>query len=563
MRFLSLFSGIEAASQAWPDWTPVAFAEIEKFPCAVLQHHYPDIPNLGDVEKITQEQIEALGHIDVVIFGFPCTDLSVAGQRKGLKNADGTSTRSGLFYTAARIAEWSRARWTLAENVPGLFSSCEGRDFGAVVGELAGCQFGVPADGWRNSGFALGPKGLVEWTTLDAQWFHLAQRRERVFIIRDSGDWAGRPPLLLEPKSLRRHSQASRQPGKRIAPTIEARVGAGGAGWGTDFMSGGGLAADSEAIPILEPNKRQGLSADKRDGLGIGKEGDPSFTLQAGAQHGVAIPIGIAGSELGYALRASASHSGDKGDGGLNTTLVAFPSSLSNQSVSKEDLAPTLESKNPTAIAFTQNSRDEVRHNGGNIAGALAAEPGVKQQTYVAIPINMQAADGVNEDVAAPLTAGMAASAARMPHEQGCLVPEVSPTLRAGGNKTRGHRPPGTDVDTCETLIPETGGALPEIAWALQERDAKGPDSSTKEGHLIPTPQGGFFNGMAVRRLTPIECARLMGFSDNYLDIEFRGKPACDGVKYRALGNSMAVPVISYIGRQIELVANLQKDSAK
>src|SRR5580704_12696731 len=99
MRFLSLCSGIEAASVAWIPLgcECVGVAEIEKFPCAVLAHHYPNVPNLGDINLITQQQIESLGHIDVVIFGFPCQDLSVAGQRKGLTHADGTHTRSGLF----------------------------------------------------------------------------------------------------------------------------------------------------------------------------------------------------------------------------------------------------------------------------------------------------------------------------------------------------------------------------------------------------------------------------------------------------------------------------------
>ena len=117
MTYLSLFSGIEAASAAWVPmgWRCVGLAEIEPFPCAVLKARFPDVPNLGDVTNITREQVEALGPIDVVIYGFPCQDLSAAGKRKGLKHADGTVTRSGLFFTAARIAEWSKARWSVAK----------------------------------------------------------------------------------------------------------------------------------------------------------------------------------------------------------------------------------------------------------------------------------------------------------------------------------------------------------------------------------------------------------------------------------------------------------------
>jgi DNA (cytosine-5)-methyltransferase 1 len=249
MRFLSLFSGIEAASQAWCPlgWECVAVAEIEPSPCRVLAHRYPGVPNLGDITKITQEQIESLGRIDVVVGGFPCQDLSIAGQRKGLKNADGTLTRSGLFFTACRIAEWAKPRWTIIENVPGLFSANEGRDFAAVARELAGSEIRLPGDGWRNSGVALGPRGLVEWTTLDAQYVRVEshpravpQRRRRVFIVRDSGDWANRPPLFLIPESMRRNTPPRREAGKRTAPTLAART-RGGGGLGTDFDCDGGL----------------------------------------------------------------------------------------------------------------------------------------------------------------------------------------------------------------------------------------------------------------------------------------------------------------------------------
>lgn len=267
MRFLSLFSGIEAASQAWVPlgWVCVGVAEIEPFPCSVLAHHYPGVPNLGNVEKITQHQIEKLGHIDVVIFGFPCQDLSVAGKRKGLKHDDGTATRSGLFFTAMQIVEWSRARWAVAENVPGLFSSRGGADFATVVGEMAGAEFGVPADGWRDTGAAVGAHGMVEWGVLDAQWFGLAQRRKRVFLVRDTGDWASRAPVLLEPESLLGNNPPRRETRERVTGTISART-QGGGGLGTDFELAGGQTTSEKRWPAdLAPSldttlqKYQGL----------------------------------------------------------------------------------------------------------------------------------------------------------------------------------------------------------------------------------------------------------------------------------------------------------------
>lgn len=204
LRYLSLFSGIEAAHLAVAPlgWTTVAVAEIDPAACAVLGHRLPDVPNLGDVRAVTGAQIAALGPIDVVIGGSPCQDLSVAGRRAGLAGA-----RSHLFYDLLRIFHAARehcgARWLLWENVPGVFSSRAGADFADVAGALAGSRCAVPDTGWGSEGVALGPHGLLEWSLLDAQWFGLAQRRRRVFAVLDTGDWPGRFPVLLEPTRLR------------------------------------------------------------------------------------------------------------------------------------------------------------------------------------------------------------------------------------------------------------------------------------------------------------------------------------------------------------------------
>ncbi len=130
MRYLSLFSGIEAASVAWEPlgWECVAVAEVDAFASAVLAHRYPSVPNLGDVTKIDAADLAALGRIDLVVFGSPCQDLSVAGKREGL-----AGERSGLFHVAVDIVRWAReycgCRWALWENVCGAFSSNKGRDF--------------------------------------------------------------------------------------------------------------------------------------------------------------------------------------------------------------------------------------------------------------------------------------------------------------------------------------------------------------------------------------------------------------------------------------------------
>ena len=231
MRYLSLFSGIEAATQAWQPlgWECVGVSEIEPFPCAVLAHHYPDVPNLGDVTKITEQQIKDLGQIDLIVFGSPCQNLSVAGNRKGFEGE-----QSSLFYAAMEIIKHAKrhckTRFALWENVPGAFSSNKGADFTEVVKHMAGLdELDTPKNGWGKEGAAVGANGLLEWSVLDAQWFGLAQRRKRVFAIVDFGNWGSRPPILLERESLRGDSAPSREAGQDF--TADVRASAEGKSW--------------------------------------------------------------------------------------------------------------------------------------------------------------------------------------------------------------------------------------------------------------------------------------------------------------------------------------------
>ncbi|NIJ89478.1 DNA (cytosine-5)-methyltransferase 1 [Xanthomonas campestris] len=250
MNYLSLFSGMEAAHLAWSPlgWRCKGVAEIDAAACALLRHRLPHVPNLGSVTDITDAQIRALGPLDVVIGGSPCQDLSVAGKRAGLAGA-----RSSLFHHQLRIFNAARhlcgARWLVWENVPGAFSSNKGRDFAVVVGALAGSELTVPADGWNDEGVALGDNGLVEWSVLDAQWFGVAQRRRRVFAVLDTGDWASRPPVLLERDSLRGDSAPGREARQSVAASL-----AGGArqrgGYSTDDIPLTAFGGNNTSGPI-------------------------------------------------------------------------------------------------------------------------------------------------------------------------------------------------------------------------------------------------------------------------------------------------------------------------
>jgi len=203
MRFLSVCSGIEAASVAWEPlgWKAAAFCEIEKFPSAVLAHHYPDVPNLGDMTKIDYDRLEP---IDLLVGGTPCQSFSVAGLRGGMDD-----DRGNLALEFVRIAMATRPRWVVWENVPGVLSSNEGRDFGSFLGALGEIGYG----------FA--------YRVLDAQYFGLAQRRKRVFVVGYLGDW--RPPaaVLFERESLCGDPAPSRQEGEGAAAGAERGVGEG------------------------------------------------------------------------------------------------------------------------------------------------------------------------------------------------------------------------------------------------------------------------------------------------------------------------------------------------
>jgi DNA (cytosine-5)-methyltransferase 1 len=363
MNVLSVCSGIEAASVAWNPlgWRAVAFSEIDTFPCAVLAHHYPETPNWGDLTKF-KDWPDA--DVDVLVGGTPCQSFSVAGLRQGLADP-----RGNLALTYLAVLDRYRPRWCVWENVPGVLSADGGRAMGAFLGGLG--QLGY---GWA-------------YRSLDAQYFGLAQRRERVFVVGYLGDWRRAAAVLLEPESLSGHPAPRRDAGQ-VAPTTASRRTAGG-GLGTDFDCDGGLVACLDASYA----RLQGCSGQD-------------------ANHG---------------------HS---------------------------HLIPST----------------------GNVSHCLNA-------------------------------GGMG----RIDYESETLI--AFDTTQITSKANRSHPKAG---DPCHPLA--AGAHAPAIA------------------------------GMSVRRLTPRECERLQGFPDDYTLIPYRGKPAADGPRYKALGNSMAVPVIRWIGERLAQV---------
>jgi DNA (cytosine-5)-methyltransferase 1 len=273
-RYGSVCSGIEAATVAWHslDWKPAWLSEIEPFPSAVLAHHYPHVPNLGDMTKFEEWPDES---IDLLVGGTPCQSFSVAGLRQGLADP-----RGNLMLTFLAIAQRQRPRWIVWENVPGVLSSNRGRDFGTFLGAL----------GELGYGFA--------YRVLDAQWFGVAQRRRRVFVVGYLGDWRHPAKVLFESESVCRNTAPSREAEKNS--TASAEHGA----------SNGGI-----------PDVAQTLSSRDYKGPSCGRDG------LVGNPIAVAQPVAFAQNQLGEVRTGEVTNTlnTNSNASGRNTPMVVQP----------------------------------------------------------------------------------------------------------------------------------------------------------------------------------------------------------------------------------------------
>jgi len=273
MIYGSICSGIEATTVAWErlGWKAAFYSEVDPFCCALLQHYHPGVPNLGDMTKIDGAQWR--GKIDVLVGGTPCQAFSVAGQRASLDDE-----RGNLTLRFVELAHAIDPRYVVWENVPGVLSTKDNA-FGCFLGGLVGsdaalapCPFGEQSRywvvkrkpyrwrwnymlnewdvtgvrenrrvRWPDAGMVTGPQRTAAWRVLDAQYFRLAQRRRRVFVVScRTGDGINPGSILFEPDSVRRNHAPSRETGQSAAGTLAART-RGGGGLGTDFDLGGGI----------------------------------------------------------------------------------------------------------------------------------------------------------------------------------------------------------------------------------------------------------------------------------------------------------------------------------
>lgn len=552
MKYVSIFSGIEAATVAWHPlgWEPLAFSEIDPFPSTVLQHHYPDIPNLGDITKIDWSPY--VGAADIVVGGSPCQSFSVAGKREGLAGA------SGLMFEYIRAVRELRPRWFVWENVPGAFTSERGEAYRQLLSEMDALGYGLA------------------WRVLDAQFFGVAQRRERVFLVGSLGTMRC-AEVLFERESLSWNHQSSRQ--KRQALTEEAQERVGEADHDSGCLNPGETQSRrvypaSGVYPTLSTREKSGQNqesvftqfgddvagtltsrydsspcvdrganvvVDERDKVflcqtaqtgsngKLVKQDDVMNTLDRTNSTAVAaLDFNPTDARLRYANDdVSQTLTARARTGGNQVPLVQVQPLVFNPNAGitekgggfalSEDVTPTLKTDHNPAVAFASNQRDEVREL--EVAGALAAQPGIKQQTYIC-RADGQANAMTSVDMAPTLTS-------HAKKDPPLIYPaEDEPvTLQIHGGKPGGRK-----------------GALIH---------------ATLSTHNIQTPitGGREKRGLTVRRLTPRECERLQGFPDDYTDIPYRNKEhAPDGPRYKALGNSMAVPVMRWIGERIRTV---------
>jgi DNA (cytosine-5)-methyltransferase 1 len=500
MKYISVCSGIEAATTAWHhlNWKPLAFSEIEPFPSAVLAHHWPTIPNLGNMTKHHEWNITDT--VDLLVGGTPCQSFSVAGLRKGL-----TDPRGGLMLTYLEIAQRLRPRWIVWENVPGVLSSNGGRDFGSFLGALGELGYG-----WA-------------YRVLDAQWFGVAQRRRRVFVVGCLGDAASAAKVLFESESVRRDSPPGRK-ARQVAPTLPSRSTAGG-GLGTEFDCGGGLIPQAfEVANCLTARMHRGINSTVDEGqTPIICQGKPlsngwkrvSFAADCGGYDEESGELGDTCSICGLDYGNECECPGPTQDGmeyqEFNGVLYArhLPVAIQAGAIKENpNIGPDGIGVRTDGVAYTLEARSEVQ--------AVCFDT-----TQVTSPSNYSNPKPGDPCRPPPAGAHPPAVAFRVHGEHS--------TAMTGKGNAHVASPVETSrcLDTCGGYSSNQGGNV------------------VLETHQIASQ---------VRRLTPTECERLQGFPDDHTLIPWRNKPAdqCpDGPRYKALGNSMAVPVMRWIGERI------------
>lgn len=558
----SVCSGIEAATAAWHPlgMTPAWFAEIEPFPSAVLAHHYPHVHNHGDMTKLGA--LVLAGKIKapaVLVGGTPCQAFSVAGMRQGMLDPRGALTIRYVELADAvdhvRTARGDDECVVVWENVPGVLSDKQNA-FGCFLGALAGedCELQPSGKRWTDAGCVYGPKRTIAWRILDAQYFGLAQRRRRVFVVASARRGFDPVAVLFERESVRRDTAPRRGEGQDVTGT---------APFGPALQCGCGHVFPEELGHYGCMNCE-------------GDEG-PAVTMFGG------IPA-FGGHSLSGSVERSATLTAK--DTRLDMESETFFVAPTLTGGGRKSGGYSLDDIPITAPALRAQSQSSHRADseafivtGTLQANGKAAGSATQQDAESGLLVVHGTQDPCIPDKAFVRGRNSGQENAILAFsckDHGADAGSLSPTLRAM-NHSSSHANAGGQVAVCitgeitHTLKAEgfdgsedgTGRGQPIVAAfaensraELRYEDGDGGITGSLSGGGGKAGQGmpAAHVGASVRRLTPVECERLQGFPDGYTLIPWRGKRATDcpdGPRYKAIGNSKAVPVVRWIGLRL------------
>jgi DNA (cytosine-5)-methyltransferase 1 len=548
-RYLSVCSGIEAASLAFGPlgWTAAGFAEIAGFPAAVLAARFGSNlpgealsrnapPNFGDFTTIDPH---AVGHVDVLCGGTPCQAFSVAGRRRSLADARGNLTLA-FAVLAHELVAHAGLRNAIWENVPGV-TSLDDNAFGCFLGELVGAdgpllpsarprrgkssatwrwreagrkpildddgnetgEFVEWAEGhlprWPRAGMVAGPLGRAAWRVLDAQYFGVPQRRERVVLVADFGNGADPAEVLFEPKGLRGDFAKGRGAREGIAGAL-----------GASAARRGGIDDPERGHLIAHALRGEGFDASE-DGTGRGTP---------------IVPVAFRGNDTRGPIDVAAALNAHGGPSGRldfeSETFIVAP-----------EIADTL-------TAYWERSKGAKGGNSVGLLNPIIEAPICFDTTQITHPENR--CNPQPGDPSHPLSAS-------------AHPPAVAFQDRFRGDDGRGYsRPPPVFEDSTGALETVKPWA---VAYDLRGRDGgaqfEGPhDTANLRAASGDSSRSYVAEHWAVRRLLPVETERLQGMPDGWTAIETRGAPAADGPRYAVIGNSWAVPVFAWVGARLD-----------
>ena len=550
LRLGSLFDGIGgfplAAVQNGIE--PVWASEIEDFPIQVTRQRFPDMLHVGDITRLKGAELPS---VDVVTGGSPCQDLSLAGKRAGL-----AGERSGLFMEQIRIIKEMRQadekrkrengaddtlpilpRFMVWENVPGAFSSAGGRDFRAVLEET--CRIadsslsvpGPPAGRWESAGTILGEGFSIAWRVLDAQYWGVPQRRKRIFLVADFGGHTA-PKILFEQESLPGYTAARSGTGQEAAHAAEGSAGAAG---GSERITAYAANQRDEVRDLHDVAAALAAQPGMKQQTFIARHpNENNHSLTAGFSAGA----GASAGSIGFCEEVSPTLKGSAG-GNCMPSILCLNDQGGSVMETSEDVTGTLRSQmkgHPPLVLFENHGIDSRYTGPLSVAPTMSARYGTGGNN---LPLVTQAPDSY------------------------CIAGNIIDRKTENGGNGFGCQ---TDVSYTLNTADRHAVFVRQRVDQFREDEIAGTQSARQHKDatdLVCQPANGTAQSpkanQLIRRLTPLECERLQGFPDGWTLTE----TASDSARYKALGNSVAIPCVAYVLYGIALAAEKERQEEK